>query len=212
MLRDENKKLVEENAKKQVPIVVEKTPKEKKKEQTGFLAMGSAIERFAEIETLKIEIARLTEDLNNSNKERESLHHALKEERVKVSEQTAMLSDFGHLKEEQKDLLELLAHIEAERVATQKELESVAGVQAVERAKMYADESLKRACGSSSSSSRNDDDDGIVVVAAHKEENKKNHLLSTPPTPPAMRKKHPITPPPPVHTSTTTTTTTVFDV
>ena len=84
--------------------------------------MGSAIERFAEIESLKIEIARLTENLNDVSKERDGLQNALKTERSKVAEQSVLLNESRHLKEEQHDLLELL-HVKLN--VAQEELERI---------------------------------------------------------------------------------------
>ena len=197
VLREEKKKIKEENQtllkNQNVSVTSSAPPAPKPKQDQGgsFLAMGSAIERFAEIESLKIEIARLTENLNDVSKERDGLQNALKTERSKVAEQSVLLNESRHLKEEQHDLLELFAHVEAERIAAQEELERIGGIHAVKRAKMHAEESLERACDN----------------AGHRKEDEKNstHHELTPPSPPLMRKQHV-----PVRSSVTATS--VFDV
>ena len=103
-LREEKKKIKEENQKllnnQNVSVTSSAPPAPKPKQDQGgsFLAMGSAIERFAEIESLKIEIARLTENLNDVSKERDGLQNALKTERSKVAEQSVLLNESRHLK------------------------------------------------------------------------------------------------------------------
>lgn len=188
-LREENKKLCEEMEKHREHQVQKQSQSQEQNSNNigGFLAMGSAIERFAEIENLKIEVTSLTEKLEIRNNECMSLDRDLKLERSKVSEQSKLLSQVQTLKDEHHDLLELLAHVEAERVATQMELERVAGVHAVKRAKLKAEDSLERASRTDGEGKQEEEKE---------EEDKKKELSSsiplsptTPPTPPVMRKK-----------------------
>lgn len=112
--------------------------------QNSFLAMGTAVKHFAEVEALKVERDGLVATVKRSEKQIEDLTNLVKRSNLELEKTRSTLKSKDGLEAEQGDLLVLLAHVEAKRMALSKALHAMGGKDAVRDAERDAISTLEK--------------------------------------------------------------------